>query len=104
MSFTGNEDHTIDAGDAATMNRRFREEYTDQPQGIYFSQTTLNNVLGQTDCVGIRFYFALDADYKLKLTFCGVLENEDDILEIVGDGGSLCPPHCGTSNELNSDI
>jgi|SRR5687767_4324788 len=103
MSFTGNEDHTIALEDAAEMNRRFRNNYTNQPLGVYFSQATLNDVLAQEDCIGIRFYFALDEDDKMKLTFCGVTTNEDNILEIVGDGGMLCPPHCGTSDALNSD-
>jgi hypothetical protein len=103
MSFTGNEDHTIPVEDAAEMNQRFREEYPDQPKGIYFSQATLNDILDQSNCVGIRFYFALDGDYKMRLTFCGVQENEDDILDIVGDGGMLCPPHCGTSDDLNTN-
>lgn len=103
MSFTGNEDHTIPVKDAAAMNKRFRDTYTDQPKGIYFSQSTLNDVLAQSNCVGIRFYFALDDSGQMRLTFCGVLANEDDIIGIVGDGGMLCPPHCGTNDALNTD-
>jgi hypothetical protein len=103
MSFTGNEDHTIPVRDAAEMNKRFRDEYPDQPKGIYFSQSTLSDIMEQSGCVGIRFYFALDSDYKMRLTFCGVQEDENDILSIVGDGGMLCPPHCGSADQLNSD-
>ncbi len=103
MSFTGNEDHTIPIKDAAEMNKRFRDAYPEQPKGIYFSQSTLNEILGQTGCVGIRFFFALTEEEEMRLTFVGVDEDENDILDMVGDGGLLCPPHCGENDELNSD-
>ena len=103
MSFTGLENHTISLEDAASLNKGFRDNYPDQPKGIYFSQITLNAVLGQENCVGIRFYFAATDEGEMRLTFVGVDASENDILDTVGDGGCLCPPACGTSNCLNSD-
>jgi hypothetical protein len=102
MPFTGNENCTISIKDAADLNANFRNMFPGQPLGIYFSQRTLQEVLGQTACVGIRFYFAADADGQLTLTFAGVVADEDDILGIIGDGGLKCPPSCGTPNVLNS--
>lgn len=102
MPFTGNEDCTVSLTDAAALNANFRNNFRNQPLGVYFSQKTLREVLNQDDCVGIRFYFGADEDNKLTITFAGVLANEDDILEIIGDNGIKCPPHCGAKNDLNS--
>ena len=102
MSFTGNEDHTISLSAGAELTAEFRRNFSGQPLGIYFSKDTLQSVLDQTDCVGIRFYFGETTNGKLRIVFAGVIANENDILDIIGDGGSLCPPACGESNELNS--
>jgi hypothetical protein len=102
MAFTGHEDCTVTLANASTMNESFRSNYPTQPKGIYFSMDTLNSILAQTDCVGIRFYFALASTGQMRLTFAGVKANEDDILAIIGDGGLLCPPHCGVNNALNT--
>ena len=103
MAFTGNENHTIPVQDAAEMNKRFRDTYPDQPKAVYFSQSTLNSIMAQTGCVGIRFFFALTDGDEMRLTFCGVDSSENDIIGIVGNSGILCPPTCGTSDALNSD-
>ncbi len=102
MAFTGHEDHTITLTDGANFTKAFRNNYSNQPKGIFFSKDTLQSILDQSDCVGIRFYFGLSTDSKLKLVFAGVTEDENDILEIIGDGGALCPPSCGNANSLNS--
>jgi hypothetical protein len=102
MSFTGKENCTVSLATAHDLNENFRNNFPDQPLGVYFSQKTLNEVLCQTSCVGIRFYFACDDAGQLTLTFAGVTSNEDDILGIIGDGGLKCPPSCGASNPLNS--
>ena len=102
MSFTGKENCTITLAEAEVLNQNFRANFPGQPLGVYFSQATLREVLAQQDCVGIRFYFACDETGELCITFAGVTSNEDDILEIIGDGGLKCPPSCGVANPLNS--
>jgi hypothetical protein len=103
MAFTGNENHTIPVEDAAAMNKRWRDANPDQPKGVYFSQSTLNDILAQSGCVGIRFFFALTDGGDTRLTFCGVDSSENDIIGIVGNTGILCPPTCGAADALNSD-
>jgi hypothetical protein len=102
MAFTGHEDHTITLTDGATLTREFRKKFSTQPKGYFFSKDTLTQMLAQSACVGIRFYFGSDADGKLKIVFCGCAGDENDILAIVGDGGAICPPNCGNTNSLNS--
>ncbi len=102
MPFTGHEDCTIPLSDASAMNKAFRKRFPDQPKGYYFSMDTLNEILAQGDCVGIRFYFAIDGTGTFKITFAGVKANEDDIIGIVGVSGITCPKYCGVHNPLNS--
>lgn len=102
MAFTGKENCTTTLEAAATMNANFRDNFSEQPLGVYFSQKTLHEVLNQTNCVGIRFYFAYDDANQLTLTFAGVTGDENDILGIIGDNGLKCPPRCSTANALNS--
>src|SRR5689334_4206325 len=102
MAFTGHEDHTITLTTGSALTKEFRKRYSTQPKGYFFSKDTLQSMLDQSDCVGIRFYFGCDSSGILKLVFCGCLDNENDILAIVGDGGNICPPACGNTNALNS--
>lgn len=104
MAFTGHEDHTIPIADGVTLTKNFRKNYPTQPKGIFFSKDTLQAMLNATGSVGCRFYFGLDENSKLKLVFCSVDSNENDIniQTTCGDGGFLCPPNCGSSNVLNS--
>ena len=102
MAFTGHEDHTITLTDGAALTKEFRRIFPNQPKGYFFSRDTLESILALSDCVGIRFYFGSDDAGNLKLVFVGATEDENDILEIVGDNGNLCPPACGQSNSLNS--
>jgi hypothetical protein len=102
MAFTGHENHKITLEQGQALTKEFRRRFGNQPNGYYFSKDIFNSILEQTGCVGIRFYFASDMDGVLKLVFVGVDQQEDDLLAIVGDSGSLCPPACGGSNVLNS--
>lgn len=102
MAFTGHENHTIPISEGAALTKNFRKKFQNQPKGYFFSKDTLDSILQQTGCVGIRFYFGSDDNGTLKLVFVGAQANEDDILNIVGDGGFLCPPNCGSVNVLNS--
>ena len=102
MAFTGQENHTITLAAGAALTAAYRTAHPTWPKGYFFSKSTLNSILAQTGCVGIRFYFGQDTAGTLKLVFAGALANEDDILTIVGDAGALCPPLCGVSNALNS--
>lgn len=102
MAFTGNEDFKTNLSHAADLTKSFRTAFPNQPKGIYISRSTLEEILAQEEAVGIRFYFGLE-NGSLRLVYCGVEENEDDILNIIGNHGMMCPPYCGKSNALNSN-
>jgi hypothetical protein len=102
MAFTGHEDNTITLAAGAALTSTFRKKYANQPKGYFFSKDTLQSMLDLSESVGIRFYFGFDTMNHLKLVFCAASADENDILDIIGDAGALCPPACGNTNALNS--
>ena len=106
MSFTGTESHDISLQDAAVLTQNYRDSQSgNYIKGEYFSKEALTGLLSQTDCVGARIYYGLDSNSVPKLVIVGVYANEDDISEgMVLEFGNSCPPNCGSSNALNSDV
>lgn len=106
MSFTGNEDQEITLSEASALTANYRAASASTAVlGHYFGKTIINDILAQEDCVGIRIYYALTSTGEKQLVLVGVDEDENDLCDgVLGDKSFLCPPICGTSNALNSDI
>jgi hypothetical protein len=107
MSYTGNEDQFITLETGALLTKNFRDSLppspTDPTIGFYFSKSCIQDILDQTNCVGLRIYSALDEDNKRQLVIVGVDTSENDLYEgLIGDRGGKCPPGGGASNPLNS--
>jgi hypothetical protein len=71
-----------------------------------FDKSAINDLLAQSDCSGIRIYFSMGIDYKVKVTIVGFDSNEKDILptneELIVEEGKRCPDDCPPSSPLNS--
>lgn len=104
--FTGNESHEISLQDAANLTANYRSQFASGAtyvKGEFFGKSSIQSLLNQDDCVGLRIYYGLDIDNIQKLVIVGVLANEDDIIDgNILEFGSPCPPICGTLNVLNS--
>ena len=100
--FNGSEGTMIQLSTASTWTKKYRNENEGQPLAIFYGKAKLNELLNQTDCLGIRVYFATDGDGNKELVLVGAKANKNDITALVLDGGTRCPDHCGASNELNS--
>ena len=105
MSFTGKEDHAISLADAAKLTKKYRDQMRPTDiKGGFFGRDAIQAILDQTSCVGIRYYYGLDANNKQVLVLVGAKENMDDMVDGVLDENSLpCPSYCGVNNQLNSD-
>ena len=102
--FNGNENHDITLAEAAELTKRYRDQMnsTDR-KGGFFGKEKLLQILNQTDCVGIRYYYGLDRDNKQVLVLTGVLANEDDMVDgVLAELALPCPRRCGNDNALNS--
>lgn len=101
-NFNGNEGTFIQLGTASDWTKKYRDENEGQAKGIFYGKAKLNELLNQTDCVGIRVYFATDAEGNNQLVLVGAKANKDDITTLVLDMGSRCPDDCSSPNALNS--
>lgn len=106
MAFTGNEDHSISLEAASELTKNYRDaEESSDIKGGFFGKSTIQRMLDQGGCVGIRIYYGREEDGTPRFILVGVKENEDDIVEgEIAQASAPCPPNCGSTNELNSSL
>lgn len=103
MSFTGNENHNITLQEAAEMTENYRNAHPGAIKGFFYGKETLQNILNQANCVGIRIYYAQDNTGAPKLVLVGADGNENDLYNgVLAEFGFPCPDHCSSPNPLNS--
>lgn len=66
---------------ASDWTRRYREQHADQIKGHYFSRATLEAILAQPDCAGVRLYYGRDEDNQRRLILVGTDSNDFDLLD-----------------------
>lgn len=103
MAFTGNEGEqiTLQAGGEYTL--RYRAENPNGIKGVFFGRSHIEAILSQSDCKGLRMYFAKNADGSPTLVVVGADSNENDQLNIIFQNLLPCPARCSSSNLLNHD-
>ncbi|WP_188556856.1 hypothetical protein [Hymenobacter glacieicola] len=116
---------------ASDWTRRYRDQHTDRIKGHHFSRATLEAILAQPNCAGIRLYYGRDEQNERRLILVGTDGEDQDLLatasslESIPDElmvsssapaessldsvastqieiGTPCPPSCSISNPLNS--
>lgn len=103
MSFTGEENHEISLAQASTWTKDYRDLDPKATKGHFFGKNAIQNILNQTDCVGIRIYYGLDGDGAKQLIISGATANEDDLYEgLLAERSRPSPPFGGANNPLNS--
>lgn len=104
--FTGKEDHSITLADAAAMTKKYRAQMpTGAKLGGFFGKDAIQAILDQSDCVGIRYYYGLNANNEQVLILTGVNKSEDDLYQgELAEQSLSCPDRCSTPNPLNSSL
>ena len=105
MEFTGNENHAISLEEASKLTKNYRTSAgSGAILGGYISKDAVSKILDQEGCVGIRYYYGENDSDKPELVLVGVKSSTDDIDDgEIMERAMLCPPYCGTDNDLNSD-
>lgn len=101
MAFDGNEGAPISVSRGAELTKNYRSANPGARKGHFFGREILLQILAQEDCMGIRMYYGQDADGQKELVIVGADASENDMLNLVADISSPCPP-CGGLNALNS--
>jgi hypothetical protein len=103
MTFTGHENHDIPLSEASQWTANYRNANPNEVKAHYFGGDAIQSVLAQTNCVGLRIYYALTDTGAKQLVIVGVDANQNDLVNgIILDRSILCPPDCGAANSLNS--
>jgi len=102
MSFNPNQDHSISLAAAAAMTKEYRDANPGALLGGFFGKDAIQAILDQPDCVGIRYYYALDSGAP-TLVLVGAKANQDDMVNgELADSALPDPPNSSTPNALNS--
>ncbi|MBK9591217.1 MAG: hypothetical protein IPO32_06865 [Crocinitomicaceae bacterium] len=79
MSFNGKEGGLISLEDGAAMTARYRANFPTQIKARFFGKEIITKILDQSGAVGIRMYFAQNANNEMELVICAADGNENDI-------------------------
>ena len=123
MSPLPSNSHFISLKQAIEMTSRYRAERPNVLVPAFkdilltcetFNRAAFDTLLAEADCAGIRVYFSMDEDLKIRIIAVAVNVNDEDILPADGiaagekssDGhiietGQPCPPHCPPPSALN---
>jgi hypothetical protein len=78
--FVANSDHSISLNDACTMTNSFRESKgLGVTPGYFFGKNTIDAIIAQTDCQGIRLYLAKNSEGDFTLVVVGVNSSAQDM-------------------------
>ena len=102
MAFTGKEGEIVTLTDAARWTGNYRTANPGQVKAHFFGKEMLKNIIGQTGCMGIRMYRAIDDNGAQVLVLVGVDENEKDMTAgVILERAIQCPPKCDDQSALN---
>jgi hypothetical protein len=106
MKLTGNENHEFPLTTAAEWTKSYRDNNPPSAtKAHYFGKAAIQALLTQTDCVGMRIYYALDDEGEKQLIIVGVDEDGDDLYEgLIAERSISCPVVCSSANPLNTTI
>lgn len=102
MAFDGTEGKEINLSEGAALTATYRDNFPNETKAHFIGKDLLNDILAQSECMGIRIYYGIDSNGDKQLVIVGADGNEDDIIGIVADNLVPCPNSCGSANDLNS--
>lgn len=103
MSFNGNEGAQVTLQEGGEYTGRYRVANPDAIKGVFFGRNHIEQILAQSDCKGLRMYFAKNPDGTPTLVIVGADSNQNDQLNLIFQNTVPCPDKCSSSNPLNYD-
>ena len=125
-NFTGAEAGSVDLDTAAEWTAQYRVQNPNQTRAHFFGRNIIEKILDQPGCVGLRIYYALDANNEQHLVIVGADANRDDQLPtspsqpttnpgvfddlapdtankrpVIAEMSIPCPNQCSKPNPLN---
>lgn len=101
MAFTGKEDHLITLEEAIKLIQNYKNT-GQEIKAHYFGKESLQKLLEQEGCVGIRIYYAAQEDGTPEIVIVGVNEEGLDLTNgLILERSWPCPPYCDGKSKLN---
>jgi hypothetical protein len=101
MAFKGTEGKKISLQKARTMigGHQKSKAFTATPKvravkGGFYGKKTLLKILSQRNCVGIRYYHAVNARKQHTIVLVGEDHTGKVLTRLMINDGPLCPPDC----------
>ena len=101
-TYDPNQDHRITLDEAKEMTARYRDSSTFGGRNCgFFGSTALQAILNQTDAVGLRIYYGLDANDNQVLILVGITEAGNDLYDgELAEVSVPCPAYCDDQSPL----
>jgi hypothetical protein len=94
--FTGKEGESIPLATASAWTQNYRNANPDGKKAIFYGKDILKQILAQSDCMGLRIYFAIDDEGAQQLVIVGADSSENDqYTQTIAEKGLPCPVFCG---------
>lgn len=91
--------HFISHDEATGILRRKPPKITHR--GGHFPRAVFDELLAQSGCAGVRFYFGCKLDGSLALVLVGMTEGEQDMTDgLIAADFYPCPPFCDATSAL----
>lgn len=102
MAINNNSGEVIQLDEAIEYTHAFQEDNPESIKAFFAGINKINHVLGQEDCIGIRFYSGLDPVTGVKnLVLVGVNQEGEDITEgVIVEKLITCPTICAKNSAL----
>jgi hypothetical protein len=96
-------DHSISLSEASTMTAAWRNNHSGETKAVLFNKASIQSLLNQTGCEGMRIYFAETATGEVTAVLVGADSSENDMYTgTLLDVGKRCPTECPPNNPLNT--
>jgi hypothetical protein len=84
MPFKPDQDHSINLAQASIITKAYRDANINPIIGGFFGKDAIQAILNQTDCVGLKFYFAIENGKSYKSVLCvayigAIPKTEDEV-------------------------
>lgn len=102
MEIDNNTGEVITLDEAINYTHTFQENNPDAIKSFFAGINKINRILGQDDCIGIRFYNGEDPlTGKNNLVLVGVDKNGEDITQgVILERLVTCPNYCPKNSVL----
>lgn len=101
MSFNGTEGAPISIEEAKNLITTYKVKFPSGVNSVFIGKDNIAALLNRPGSMGIRVYFATDANNNNTIAMVSATANQDDDLGLIINKGIPCPPMCPSVSLLN---